>query len=111
VPAQNALVIEPRFAADRSGPGPLSPAAPRTALRAKAAADLAQLVSELGEELVRYYADRRLRLDRTPLPPATEVLLVATVPPGRPGDARPLVEGPGDSSTTFRAATTVTIRR
>ncbi len=112
MPAQNALVIEPHFVADRGGGlGPLPAAAPRTSLRAKAAADLAQLVSELGEELVRYYGDRRLRLDRTPLPPATEVLLVATVPPSRPAGARPLVESAADSSTTLRAATTVMIRQ
>ena len=109
VPAQNALISEPQFAAARSGFGPLTAAAPRTELRAKVAADLAQLVSELGDELVRYHADRRLRLDRTPLPPATEVLLVATIPASRAGAAGPLVEA--DGSASLRAATTVTIRR
>jgi hypothetical protein len=111
MPALNALATEPRFEADHSGLQPASTSAPRTSLRAKAAADLAQLVSELGDELVRYHADRRLRLDRTSPPPATEVTLVATVPPIRPSAARPLVDGPTDSSPTLRAATTVTIRR
>jgi hypothetical protein len=111
VTALNALATDPRFEADRSGPRPGPTSAPRTSLRAKAAADLAQLVSDLGDELVRYHADRRLRLDRTPLPPATEVMLVATVPPSRPSAARPLVEGPTESWPTLRAATTVTIRR
>ena len=111
MPAQNALAVEPQFETDRAGPRSGSTSAPRTSPRGKAAADLAQLVSELGEELVRYHADRRLRLDRPPLPPATEVMLVATVPPSRPGAARPLVEGPTDSWPTLRAATTVTITR
>ena len=111
MPLQNALAVEPQFEADRAGPRSGPTPAPRFSLRATAAADLAQLVSELGEELVRYHADRRLRLDRPPLPPATEVLLVATVPSSRPSAALPLIEGPTDGWPTLRAATTVTIRR
>jgi hypothetical protein len=111
MPAQNALAAEPRFEADRAGLRSAPTSAARPTLRGRAAADLAQLVSELGEELVRYHADRRLRLDRPSLPPAAEVMLVATVPPSRPSAARPLVDGPTDSSPTLRAATTVTIRR
>jgi hypothetical protein len=110
VAALNALAIERLFDPDHGSPGPPS-TTPRSSSKAKAAADLAQLVAELGDELVRYHADRRLRLDRTPVPPATELLLVATVPPSRPSQARSLVEGPTENGATLRAATTVTVRR
>ena len=65
-------------------------------------ADLAQLVGELGDELVRHYADRRLRVDRTSPPPSTEVRLVATMPSRARG---------GSPGTTLRAVTTVIVKR
>jgi hypothetical protein len=77
-------------------------ATPRTSGRAKAAADLAQLVGELGDELLRYHADRRLRLDRTSLPPSTGLLLVATIP-SQSRDSSP--------EPSLRAVTTVTVKR
>jgi hypothetical protein len=110
VAAVNALATERPFDSDQGSQGPPS-TTPRSSSRAKAAADLAQLVAELGDELVRYHADRRLRLDRTPVPPSTALHLVATIPPSRPSPARPLVEGRPEIGATLRAATTVTVSR
>jgi hypothetical protein len=111
VPGLNALATERQFEPNHSSRAPWTTSAPRTSLRAKAAADLAELVADLGDELLRYHADRRLRLDRTSVAPSTRMMLVATIPPSRPTPALPLVEDPTENWPTLRAATTVTIRR
>jgi hypothetical protein len=95
----NAIATTECLEPDRSVRVRRSPTPPRTS---QPAADLAQLVGELGDELLRYHADRRLRLDRTALPPSTGLLLVATIP----SQSRDSSHEP-----SLRAVTTVTVKR